>query len=252
MPGDLVMSLNEQTGAFEYHPVNALLFMGTKPVFELVTASGKKIRTTGNHPYLVKGNIREEDRGALAEKRVELSEAREFEGAITLWRDTSGAVEPSNKKTRGNDKNSGDKDNGFPVHGLFPFAVFNGDNVNNDCEDSGDEIKVQQCHNVLLAMEASRLARNRNSAVITIPANDVGAWELPAAPGTKTPTTSDPNISFAPSRKKLESVSFASLLNIQPHSKLKLIKYQENISCSGAGVNGKWLKVIYLKEGDAN
>ena len=27
--------------------------MGTKDIFELVTATGKRIRTTGNHPYLV-------------------------------------------------------------------------------------------------------------------------------------------------------------------------------------------------------
>jgi len=52
-PGDYVLSLNEATGKLEPHRINGLLDMGVQPVFKLTTASGRTIRTTGNHPYLV-------------------------------------------------------------------------------------------------------------------------------------------------------------------------------------------------------
>jgi hypothetical protein len=51
--GDEVLSLNEKTGKLEPHRINALLDMGVKPVFKLTTASGRSIKTTANHPYLV-------------------------------------------------------------------------------------------------------------------------------------------------------------------------------------------------------
>jgi len=31
--------------------VKKLAYMGKKPIIEITTVSGKKIRTTGNHPY---------------------------------------------------------------------------------------------------------------------------------------------------------------------------------------------------------
>jgi hypothetical protein len=51
--GDEVLSLNEKTGKLEPHRINALLDMGVKPVYKLTTASGRSIKTTANHPYLV-------------------------------------------------------------------------------------------------------------------------------------------------------------------------------------------------------
>ncbi|NCP47528.1 hypothetical protein GW844_04050, partial [bacterium] len=51
--GTLVYSRNEETGKIEAQKINKLLDMGVKPVFKLKTESGKEIRTTGNHPYLV-------------------------------------------------------------------------------------------------------------------------------------------------------------------------------------------------------
>ncbi|KKW09488.1 MAG: hypothetical protein UY44_C0001G0053 [Candidatus Kaiserbacteria bacterium GW2011_GWA2_49_19] len=51
--GDEIASLDECTGKIVWSRVNALMDMGTKPIFKLTTASGKTIRTTGNHPYLV-------------------------------------------------------------------------------------------------------------------------------------------------------------------------------------------------------
>ncbi|PIR28197.1 hypothetical protein COV39_00345, partial [Candidatus Berkelbacteria bacterium CG11_big_fil_rev_8_21_14_0_20_40_23] len=52
--GEEVLSLNEETGKIEPHTIKGLLDMGVQPVYKLTTADGKTIRTTGNHPYLVK------------------------------------------------------------------------------------------------------------------------------------------------------------------------------------------------------
>ncbi|MCX6786503.1 MAG: hypothetical protein NTU85_01635, partial [Candidatus Kaiserbacteria bacterium] len=52
--GDEIASLDERTGRVVYSRVNALLDMGVQEIFELKTASGRTIRTTGNHPYLVR------------------------------------------------------------------------------------------------------------------------------------------------------------------------------------------------------
>ncbi|MEK7506572.1 MAG: NYN domain-containing protein, partial [Patescibacteria group bacterium] len=53
-PGDEIASLNEKTGQIVWSKVRALMDMGVKPIFKLTTASGRTIRTTGNHPYLVR------------------------------------------------------------------------------------------------------------------------------------------------------------------------------------------------------
>jgi len=53
-PGDEVLSLNEANNSAEYHKVRALMDMGVREIFELRTKSGRVIRTTANHPYLVK------------------------------------------------------------------------------------------------------------------------------------------------------------------------------------------------------
>ncbi|MFH2061357.1 MAG: MerR family transcriptional regulator [Candidatus Beckwithbacteria bacterium] len=52
--GELIYSLNEQTGKLELQPIKGLLDMGIQPVYKLTTEDGKTITTTGNHPYLVK------------------------------------------------------------------------------------------------------------------------------------------------------------------------------------------------------
>ncbi|MFH1129109.1 MAG: PD-(D/E)XK nuclease family protein, partial [Patescibacteria group bacterium] len=53
-PGDEVLSLNEDTNTTEYKKINALMDMGVKEIFEIKTKSGRVIRTTANHPYLIK------------------------------------------------------------------------------------------------------------------------------------------------------------------------------------------------------
>lgn len=52
--GDYVLSLNETSQQIEPHRINGLLDMGVKPVYKLTTASGRSIKTTANHPYLVR------------------------------------------------------------------------------------------------------------------------------------------------------------------------------------------------------
>ncbi len=68
-PGDYVLSLNEKTGKIEPHRIKGLLDMGVKPVFKLTTATGRSIKTTGNHPYLTRKGWK---------KVVELSEGQEI------------------------------------------------------------------------------------------------------------------------------------------------------------------------------
>ena len=52
--GDEIQSLDERTGRVVYSRVNALMDMGEQEVYELVTKSGRRIRTTANHPYLAR------------------------------------------------------------------------------------------------------------------------------------------------------------------------------------------------------
>ncbi len=52
LPGDEVLSLDEVSGTLKYARINKLRDMGVHEVYEIMTKSGKKIRTTDNHPYL--------------------------------------------------------------------------------------------------------------------------------------------------------------------------------------------------------
>ncbi|OHB07649.1 MAG: hypothetical protein A2W64_00380 [Candidatus Zambryskibacteria bacterium RIFCSPLOWO2_02_39_10] len=51
--GDEVLSLNKDNGQVEYHTIKGLMDMGVKKVYKLTTVSGRVIRTTSTHPYLV-------------------------------------------------------------------------------------------------------------------------------------------------------------------------------------------------------
>ncbi|OGG13556.1 hypothetical protein A2875_01600 [Candidatus Gottesmanbacteria bacterium RIFCSPHIGHO2_01_FULL_46_14] len=56
LPGDEVLSLNEETGRVQWSRINNLMDMGVRDIFELTTKSGRVIRTTAKHPYLVQIN----------------------------------------------------------------------------------------------------------------------------------------------------------------------------------------------------
>ena len=49
-----ILTLDEKTGHFVWQRVNKLMDKGIKSIVKLTTASGKTIRTTSEHPYLVK------------------------------------------------------------------------------------------------------------------------------------------------------------------------------------------------------
>ena len=49
--GEEILSLDEKTGQLVPRKIKGLLDMGVKPIYQLETEDGKKIRTTGNHPY---------------------------------------------------------------------------------------------------------------------------------------------------------------------------------------------------------
>ncbi|MEA2113161.1 MAG: hypothetical protein U9P63_00695, partial [Patescibacteria group bacterium] len=54
--GDEILTLDDKTGKLKVSKVKKLMYMGKKPIVEIITALGRKIRTTGNHPYFVRAN----------------------------------------------------------------------------------------------------------------------------------------------------------------------------------------------------
>ncbi|MCK5321585.1 hypothetical protein KAJ38_03330 [Candidatus Pacearchaeota archaeon] len=46
-------TVNEESGELVSNEVKELFDMGVKPIYEVVMESGKRINTTGSHPYLV-------------------------------------------------------------------------------------------------------------------------------------------------------------------------------------------------------
>ncbi|MBI3283016.1 hypothetical protein HYZ70_02970, partial [Candidatus Curtissbacteria bacterium] len=57
--GDEILTLDETTGEFIPSRVEGLMEMGTKGIVKITTVSGKSIRTTAEHPYLVKNTQQE-------------------------------------------------------------------------------------------------------------------------------------------------------------------------------------------------
>ncbi|MDO8729280.1 MAG: NYN domain-containing protein, partial [bacterium] len=57
--GDEIQSLDEKTGKLVWSRVNKLMYMGEKEIWKITTESGKTIRTTSEHPYLVKTSTEE-------------------------------------------------------------------------------------------------------------------------------------------------------------------------------------------------
>ena len=55
--GDEIQSLDEKTGKLVWSRVNKLMYMGEKEIYKITTASGKTIRTTSEHPYLIAPKI---------------------------------------------------------------------------------------------------------------------------------------------------------------------------------------------------
>lgn len=82
--GDYVLSLNESSGKIEPAKVREVLYMGKKPIYELVTESGKSINTTKEHPYL--GKLYDEEGCVQYEGDVWNKEFDDFNGeSCTRW-----------------------------------------------------------------------------------------------------------------------------------------------------------------------
>ncbi|MDP3934625.1 MAG: NYN domain-containing protein, partial [Candidatus Giovannonibacteria bacterium] len=60
--GDEILTLDDKTGKLKVSRVRKLMHMGRKPIIELETALGRKIRTTANHPYFVRAKSALTDR----------------------------------------------------------------------------------------------------------------------------------------------------------------------------------------------
>ncbi|MCG2702052.1 hypothetical protein L6273_02795, partial [Candidatus Parcubacteria bacterium] len=66
--GEMILSLDETTGKIIPAKIKGLLDMGVKPIYRLTTQDGKSIKTTGNHPYLVRTPTRTTLPGRISKK----------------------------------------------------------------------------------------------------------------------------------------------------------------------------------------
>ena len=90
--GDYVLSLNETSGKVEPAKVNALLDMGYKPIYQLITEDGSEINTTAEHLYLVK--LYSEEECSKYEGDVWNKEYGKFDGnSCTRWISVDGLGE---------------------------------------------------------------------------------------------------------------------------------------------------------------
>jgi len=244
---DYALSLNEETQEIEPRRINALLDMGVKPVYRLTTASGRSIKTTANHPYLVrnqKPEYRNQKKSFLVSGYCNLVTPERSEGKwvkvsgltagdeIACPRDGFsgyGAVPgeiaqesaPQNKCENNEVNHQNKKGNDIEdifIHRQLPFR-FNNPEHDNQRKYPGKNIKGQKVHNFFSSILVNLAAIFKNSTVMAMPIEHATQGILPAAPGTNTPTTSDAKIIFAPSRKKSENTSFDfSLSDIQFYS----------------------------------
>ncbi len=245
-PGDEILSLNEETGELEYQPVEALMDMGVKPIFKLTTREGKSIKTTGNHPYLVKagGNLKlgvKEQRNSPFKmvKEKHLQEDYEFSDVKVIW-EASAFIEEHNRKI--NDKHNADdnKKNHIFIHKPSPFAFLDNPDVYDQGENSAGNIKMKKRHSFVWDMLDTFIEKFKNKTVMAMPATNVNQGTLLTAPGTNIPTTSEAKTSFAASRKNSETISIQSLCSMPYKTTTQSFICQDT----------EWKKVISLKLGD--
>lgn len=90
---------------------------------------------------------------------------------------------------------------------LSPFAN-NEPDENHEGQHNSRNVKIEESHGWgslrAFALSTSAAAMARKNAVAVMPAATVGHGTAAATAGIKAPTTSDPKIILAPSRKKLE------------------------------------------------
>ena len=100
------------------------------------------------------------------------------------------------------------------------------------CEECRQDVERQEGHRSPFARPEMVTAMLRNNIVMAMPMANVSQGIDPAAPGTKTPTTSEAKMIFAPSRKKSTTTPNSSRAAIVGHSTFqeKIVKGQEGTS----------------------
>lgn len=94
----------------------------------------------------------------------------------------------------------------FTRHPLALSAASDRPHIDHQGEDARNDVKRDEGHQTLSASFANLIETVKNTAVIARPPASVSQGIFPASDGTKTPTTSDPKIILAPSRKKSERI----------------------------------------------
>jgi hypothetical protein len=227
--GDYAFSLNEATERIEPHRIKGLLDMGVKPVYKLTTASGRSIKTTANHPYLVSGLAGERVSGLtrklanpqigkhtnqrwtkVSELKVGDEVAVAEEGRLSSW------VEQYNSEVNYNNSKHYDIQKDIVIkHGSSPFVSSNCPEINNQSKYPSRDIKMKKSHDLFPAILANFADTIINAKVMAMPATNVNQGILPEVEGINTPTTKEPNIILAPSRKKSDMTSNSSFINIR-------------------------------------
>ncbi|MFH1956488.1 MAG: hypothetical protein ABIJ28_02475, partial [Patescibacteria group bacterium] len=257
--GEYVMSLNEKTGLLEPARINGLLDMGVKPIYKLTTESGKTIRTTGNHPYLVKSEIQIENQSFFV---------------------TEGFIKENKIAQNKQDNTHYDVENNIS-HNNLVFLSFANDQIANNQQNTKNYISNNEIiHSFSGGVILSPYARQNKAK--NVPPKKVGKFIAPPiVSGTKNPTNTEATNSFDRSIRKSENLSnwvsdhfglsalasdfieFSSLISevgfsgnefsrlelLDKFSDIKINYPQDNNSIENIE-NANWTKVAYLSEGD--
>ncbi|MBU4481978.1 hypothetical protein KKC16_00830, partial [Patescibacteria group bacterium] len=257
--GEYVMSLNEKTGLLEPARINGLLDMGVKPIYKLTTESGKTIRTTGNHPYLVKSEIQIENQSSFV---------------------AEGFIKENKIAQNKQDNTHYDVENNIS-HNNLVFLSFANDQIANNQQNTKNYISNNEIiHSFSGGVILSPYARQNKAK--NVPPKKVGKFIAPPiVSGTKNPTNTEATNSFDRSIRKSENLSnwvsdhfglsalasdfieFSSLISevgfsgnefsrlelLDKFSDIKINYPQDNNSIENIE-NANWTKVAYLSEGD--
>ncbi|PIQ68448.1 MAG: hypothetical protein COV91_04025 [Candidatus Taylorbacteria bacterium CG11_big_fil_rev_8_21_14_0_20_46_11] len=225
--GDYVLSLNEKTGQLAPAKIKGLLDMGVKPIYKITTEDGKTIRTTGNHPYLVKTNLFNLFR-VIKESQVDHDQENQTRDNI------KDNVDIEHKKSKlVLSAASGNKIN------------YNGENAYSDVENKKIIHKFLSGVNLSPRVN-SRAAENKptKSEIILV--------SPPALSGKKNPTTVAAITSLAKSSRNSDVRSswlFDSLEDLNINSNY-YPQVNNNIQRTQLSNSAHWVKVVYLSVGD--
>ncbi|MBL7078305.1 hypothetical protein ISS42_01440, partial [Candidatus Shapirobacteria bacterium] len=227
-PGNYVLSLNEDTGVFEYQKVEKTLDKGYQEVYELITESGKKIETTENHPYLVKQEL----------------------------------LAPTSKE-QNTSNNSQNESNDSKINISFHNPLFSPqkeiphNNKNNTAYNRSEQISVSNIplnHDLTPLAKANEKTINKAAITIDIPKVNVKSLTFfgkanigEIAPAENQATAILPAISEAlsswPNENPLTKNQYSNLAN-----GLSTARWPAMNRASKAS-SGSWTKVIYLQPG---